>query len=166
MTITYTYDIVQLVCEQKIADKPNAVSGVHITLKGTKNSVTRSSMVYVPILISESSEFINFEELTEAQVRAWIDSQSDLLASYKTTIELLLAETLEPLAVNKEAPWTPSVDAVSISVPLYMRDRAGAYPRLGDQLDMLWHAMDTGVLPKVVDFYDALKAVKDQYPKA
>ena len=39
------------------------------------------------------------------------------------------------------------------------------YPETALQLDMLWHGMDDGVLPKVDSFYDALKAIKDKYPK-
>ena len=47
----------------------------------------------------------------------------------------------------------------------YRRTRAKEYPPLAEQLDMLWHAMDTGALPKVDSFYSAIKEVKDQYPK-
>jgi hypothetical protein len=47
----------------------------------------------------------------------------------------------------------------------YQRIRAPQYPALADQLDMLWHAMDAGTLPKVDSFYSAIKAVKDANPK-
>jgi len=47
----------------------------------------------------------------------------------------------------------------------YQRIRATQYPALAEQLDMLWHAMDTGALPKVDEFYSAIKAVKDANPK-
>ena len=47
----------------------------------------------------------------------------------------------------------------------YQRDRADAYPKLGDQLDMLWHAIDTDTLDKTSDFYTELKQVKDDNPK-
>lgn len=47
----------------------------------------------------------------------------------------------------------------------YITDRKGAYPPVGDQLDMLWHAMNRGELTKVEPFYSQLKAVKDKYPK-
>jgi hypothetical protein len=32
-------------------------------------------------------------------------------------------------------------------------------------MDMLWHAMDTGVLPKVEPFYTDILNIKAQYPK-
>ena len=51
----------------------------------------------------------------------------------------------------------------------YARDRATEYPSTGDQLDMLWHAIDTGdwtaAKVKLTSFYTELKAVKDKYPK-
>lgn len=49
--------------------------------------------------------------------------------------------------------------------PEYVRNRRGAYPALGDQLDALWHAMDSGQLPKVEPMYSQVKAVKVRYPK-
>ena len=51
----------------------------------------------------------------------------------------------------------------------YARTRANAYPSIGDQLDMLWHAIDVGdwtaVKVKTTSFYTELKAVKDANPK-
>ena len=51
----------------------------------------------------------------------------------------------------------------------YARTRADAYPSIGDQLDMLWHAIDVGdwtaVKVKTTSFYTELKAVKDANPK-
>lgn len=43
--------------------------------------------------------------------------------------------------------------------------RLRKYPTIGDQLDMLWHAIDTNSLNKTSDFYTAIKAVKDAHPK-
>lgn len=45
----------------------------------------------------------------------------------------------------------------------YQRNRV--YPKIGDQLDMLWHAIDTNSLNKTSDFYTTIKAVKDAHPK-
>ena len=41
------------------------------------------------------------------------------------------------------------------------------YPSIGDQLDLLWHAIDAdeNLKVKFADFYNALKAVKEAYPK-
>ena len=47
----------------------------------------------------------------------------------------------------------------------YRKARLEQYPSINEQLDMLWHAMDGGVLPKVEPMYSRLKAVKQAYPK-
>ena len=50
----------------------------------------------------------------------------------------------------------------------YQNDRGAEYPKLGNQLDMLWHAIDNGDFgdtPKSSDFYTTLQAVKNKYPK-
>jgi len=49
----------------------------------------------------------------------------------------------------------------------YARTREAAYPSIGDQLDMLWHAIDADATLKsdYADFHTALKAVKDANPK-
>ena len=46
----------------------------------------------------------------------------------------------------------------------YRQRRAAAYPPLGDQLDMIWHAMDAQIIPVATEFYDAIKSVKDAFP--
>ena len=48
---------------------------------------------------------------------------------------------------------------------LYSGDRRQVYPEIGEQLDMLWHAIDQGTLDKTSDFYTAIKAIKDANPK-
>jgi hypothetical protein len=48
----------------------------------------------------------------------------------------------------------------------YQTHRRAEYPRIQDQLDMLWHSMDTGEIAKSQAFYDAIAAVKNKYPKA
>ena len=39
------------------------------------------------------------------------------------------------------------------------------YPEVGEQLDMIFHAIDSGNLDKTSDFYKAIKAVKDTHPE-
>ena len=50
---------------------------------------------------------------------------------------------------------------------VYARTRAEAYPSIGDQLDMLWHAIDDNATLKTryADFHTAIKTVKDANPK-
>lgn len=46
----------------------------------------------------------------------------------------------------------------------YQVRRQVEYPPVAEQLDALWHGMDTGALPKVEPFYSDLLAVKRKYP--
>ena len=47
----------------------------------------------------------------------------------------------------------------------YRHSRYKEYPQIGEQLDMLFHAIDAGALNKTSAFYTTLKAVKEKYPK-
>lgn len=44
-------------------------------------------------------------------------------------------------------------------------DRNKEYPTIGDQLDMLWHSMDQGEIPKATQWFNEIKRIKDKYPK-
>lgn len=48
---------------------------------------------------------------------------------------------------------------------LYSGDRRVTYPKIADQLDMIWHAIDNNTLDKTSEFYTTLKSVKDNNPK-
>jgi hypothetical protein len=48
---------------------------------------------------------------------------------------------------------------------VYKNRRKVSYPPISDQLDMIWHGMDSGAFPKLDSFYQAIKSVKDKYPK-
>lgn len=62
------------------------------------------------------------------------------------------------IEISNEPP--PFVD------PPYFIKRMKEYPEVGDQLDMLWHMMDNETIPgKGSDWYNAILAVKQQYPK-
>ena len=47
----------------------------------------------------------------------------------------------------------------------YDQQRKMEYPDVGDQLDMLYHAMELGELPKAKLFFDAINRVKKKYSK-
>lgn len=99
----------------------------------------------------------------------------------KTAAITSLVSGAEVVVRNGEVEWiNPSVAPVTdeeIQTELdrllsvydaneYKRQRAQEYPGLGDQLDMLWHAIDNGTLNKTSDFYTTIKAVKDAIPKS
>jgi hypothetical protein len=48
----------------------------------------------------------------------------------------------------------------------YQRDRRETYPSLGNQLDMLWHELNTsGSISAYGSWFQSIQEVKQQYPK-
>ena len=98
----------------------------------------------------------------------------DALESLHPTAEWVVrGDTLEWLDENVTAPTQVQIDTeiarlqTEYDAKAYARTRADAYPSIGDQLDMLWHAIDadTTLKSNYADFHTALKAVKDANPK-
>jgi hypothetical protein len=49
--------------------------------------------------------------------------------------------------------------------PDYNESRALNYPKIPEQLDKLFHDIENGTLDQSGEFFKALKAVKEEYPK-
>lgn len=66
--------------------------------------------------------------------------------------------------------WTEMEESTGSPEPVelpYFIKREKEYPRMSDQLDMLWHMMDDEVIPgKGSDWYNAILAIKTKYPKS
>ena len=80
-------------------------------------------------------------------------------------IEWLDTEQTQPTNAEIEAEITRL--QTDYDAKQYQRDRASKYPAIGDQLDKLWHSIDADDTLKTqfADFYNTIKAVKDEYPK-
>jgi hypothetical protein len=59
----------------------------------------------------------------------------------------------------------PIVPEQELTGDSYAELRKRMYPSTAEQLDMLWHAMDSGQTEKSEPFYTAIKTVKDTVPK-
>lgn len=69
--------------------------------------------------------------------------------------------SIEYVETDEPQTYAP---ALPIETP-YTVKRANEYPPLGDQLDMLWHAMDLDPSKRVEPFYTTIKTIKEKYPK-
>lgn len=164
MTITHQYLIKQLVCEQQIQNRPDNVVGVHVAFIATdaSNNMEQSTIIYFPLVADLTAEFTPFDQLTDAQMRAWLESRyANKFEEVKMALEMQLMEAAAPSSLLKLPPWY-EVQPITLT---YQEQRSGAYPAIREQLDMLWHAMNNGEIPQASAFYTALKAVKDQFPK-
>jgi hypothetical protein len=50
------------------------------------------------------------------------------------------------------------------ALPEYVQNRVMLYPSVQEQMDMLWHAMDDGVSPKIEPWYSLIKGIKESHP--
>jgi len=57
------------------------------------------------------------------------------------------------------------VSVGTLPEPTYQQQRVRAYPAIGDQLDLLFHDISTGTLNTDGGLYQALLAVKTEFPK-
>jgi len=84
-------------------------------------------------------------------------------------INLEDGEVYSNLKLNDETAVMPTEEEVNAKIAelQWEQNRRNGYPAIGDQLDMLFHAIDGDETLKTqfADFHIALKAVKDQYPK-
>ena len=92
----------------------------------------------------------------------WSDSKNKVYAN-------LVIHSADAKPTESELTTELATRQAAFDGAAYARARADAYPSIGDQLDMLWHAVDTGdwtaAKVKTTEFYTALKAVKDANPK-
>lgn len=69
--------------------------------------------------------------------------------------------TIDGLQIDKES-MLEIITKASPKLTDYQRLRK--YPPIGEQLDMIWHAIDSGLpLDKTSDFYLAIKATKNHH---
>ena len=84
-------------------------------------------------------------------------------------IDLEDGEVYSNLKLNDETAVMPTEEEVNqkIAELQWEQNRINGYPTIGDQLDMLFHAIDGDETLKIqfADFYTALKEVKDNNPK-
>jgi len=84
-------------------------------------------------------------------------------------IDLEDGEVYSNLKLNDETAVMPTEEEVNqkIAELQWEQNRRNGYPAIGDQLDMLFHAIDGDETLKIqfADFYTALKEVKDNNPK-
>jgi hypothetical protein len=59
----------------------------------------------------------------------------------------------------------PASEFLSRYISSYVDQRITSYPAISEQLDMLWHAMNSDETKRLEPFYSSIKSVKDRFPK-
>ena len=92
-------------------------------------------------------------------IEALVDGNTTFsIKNNKVTYENESYAPTEEQIIAKQAELKEAWDAKE-----YQRNRV--YPSIAEQLDMLWHDMNNGVIEKSTTFYEAIKKVKDGAPK-
>lgn len=92
-------------------------------------------------------------------IEALVDGKTAFtIKNDKVTYENESYAPTEEQIIAKQAELKEAWDAKE-----YQRNRV--YPLIGEQLDMLWHAINNDSLNKTCEFYTTLKAIKDSAPK-
>lgn len=67
----------------------------------------------------------------------------------------------------KDKSLAPSWETISAEIEeiRISQERSKQYPSIAEQLDMLWHAIDSGKIDKTSQFYKSIKVVKEANPK-
>ncbi len=105
---TYEYQIQQLITNDVNQGRPNAVCKVLTVVTATSPDGRQQSLnVVFDILQDINAPFTDFSQLTQEQVRAWIDAAEDQWVPCKRDLDMLLDEPIS-LLVARDLPWLPS----------------------------------------------------------
>jgi hypothetical protein len=88
----------------------------------------------------------------------------------KTAYDYFLeSEDKEQFIIDKTIEWNlPDGDLAKILILMCKDKKKNDYPRIEDQLDLLWHDIDNGILgesAKDSSWYNSIKETKQKYPK-
>jgi hypothetical protein len=111
MAIEYTLKI-NAVRVHNVGELQNVVKEVDVTLMGTDSGCSFELPIAVNVGDPAPENFVDFSQLTPAEVEAWVWSQEDQLSPYKAHIAYVVAKEVEKAALEqKPLPWVPAPEA-------------------------------------------------------
>jgi hypothetical protein len=111
MAIEYTLKI-NAVRVHNVGELQNVVKEVDVTLKGADSGCSFELPISVNVGDPAPENFVDFSQLTAAEVEAWVWSQEDQLAPYQAHIAYVVAKEVEKAALEqKPLPWAPEPEA-------------------------------------------------------
>lgn len=94
-----------------IGDLTNVIKKVEWTMNGTEEGQTFSLPQVTDLGDPDPENFVQFAELTEENVVAWIESTETRLPSIKAHIQMVLDKEVQKAALEtKPLPWAPVVE--------------------------------------------------------
>ena len=88
----------------------------------------------------------------------------------KTAYEYYLeSENKQQFIIDKSIEWgIPEEELLNILHNQCKDEKFKSYPKIGDQLDKLWHDINDGILgegAKESSWFNTIKEIKDNHPK-
>jgi hypothetical protein len=108
MTITYTWNVVQLDCYPQYDGETDVVFTVHWTLTGTDGTYTGSAYGSQAVTIDPDVPFTPYPDLTEAQVIGWVQAAMgpEEVAALEFNIAGQIGNQVAPPVVTPPLPWS------------------------------------------------------------
>jgi hypothetical protein len=107
---TYTYELINLFTVDQHDDRPKDVVRVLATVTATNEAGAQQTMNCM-FNLGPSDTFTPFDQLTDEQVRQWVDA-SDQWPYYKRDLDNILSATPIPQFTQETLPWLPTPDDV------------------------------------------------------
>ena len=105
MATTYTFDIEKLEGAPTLNGKQKVVCGVLYRLRGVADDGTEAEVIAFLDVQYDESNFIEFDDLTESDVKGWVTAASDEFNEYKTHIDTQITELQVPKREDLPKPW-------------------------------------------------------------
>ena len=112
MTITNTWNVVQMDAYPEYEGETDVVFTVHWTLNGTDGTYVGSVYGSQGITLVEGATFTPYADLTEAQVIGWVQSAmgAEQVATYEANVAQQIEDQIDPPVVTPPLPWAEGAE--------------------------------------------------------
>ena len=105
MTITNTWNVVQMQAYPEYEGEPDVVFVVHWVLSGTDGTYTGSSYGSVGITLTEGATFTPYADLTLDQVLGWVWTNGVDKDATEAAVAAQIENQINPTVVTPPLPW-------------------------------------------------------------
>ena len=106
MTITNTWNVVQMQAYPEYEGEPDVVFVVHWVLSGTDGTYTGSSYGSVGVSLAEGGTFTPYADLTLDQVLGWVWTNGVDKDAQEAAVAAQIEAQINPPVVTPPLPWS------------------------------------------------------------
>ena len=105
MTTTFNWQVARMEAKPQVGDKQNVVSVVHWIASATDGTHTTQVYGSHGLPLSETGEFVQYDNLTQEQVLAWIWATGVDKDFTETNMQQQLDTLANPPTISPPLPW-------------------------------------------------------------